>query len=201
MMFDHLLRLLKDRLLAPVARMLGPSLSPTFISVLAFAFGVSAAIAAYLGRDLLAVTAWLVNRALDGLDGTYARVHAKQSDLGGYVDIMLDFIVYASIPLAMVLHDAALGAPGVFLEATFFVNAASWMYLSAILEGRQAGSKARGEATTVTMPAGIVAGTETIVFYTLFLAVPGWRATLFWVMGGLVCVNVVQRLWWARRAL
>ncbi len=200
-MFDHLLRLLKDRLLAPVARLLGPSFSPTAISLLAFACGVGAAAAAYIGRDTLALGAWLINRTLDGLDGTYARVYEKQSDFGGYVDIMLDFIVYASIPLAMVLRDGTLAESGSFLEATFFVNTASWMYLSAILEGRQAGARSRGEATTVTMPPGIVAGTETVIFYALFLAVPSWRALLFWVMGALVCVNVVQRLWWARREL
>ncbi len=201
-MFDHLLRALKDRWFAPLARALGPALSPAMISVLALAFGLLAALAAYRGQNGAALGAWIANRLFDGLDGTYARVHARQTDFGGYLDILLDFVVYATIPVALVARDpAGLSLAGVFLEATFFVNAASWMYLSAILEGRSRGAASRGELTSVTMPAGIVAGTETVLFYALFLIVPAWRAPLFWLMGGLVCVNVVQRLWWARREL
>jgi phosphatidylglycerophosphate synthase len=200
-MFDHLLRLLKDRWLAPLSRMLGPRLSPTALSLIAFVIGIAAAVAAYRGAVVLSLAAWALNRLLDGLDGTHARVHTRQTDFGGYVDIMLDFIVYAAIPVALVARDPSLALAGVFLEATFFVNTASWMYLSAILEGRQSGAAARGELTTVTMPPGVVAGTETVVFYALFLTLAGWRAPLFWLMGSLVCVNIVQRLWWARRSL
>jgi phosphatidylglycerophosphate synthase len=200
-MFDHLLRLLKDRWLAPFARMLGPRVSPTALSLIAFCFGIAAAVAAYRGLVFLSLVAWAVNRVLDGLDGTHARVHAQQSDFGGYLDIMLDFLVYAAIPVALVARDPTLALAGVFLEATFFVNTASWMYLSAILEGRQSGAASRGELTTVTMPPGVIAGTETVVLYALFLTLETWRAPLFWLMGALVCVNVVQRLWWARRAL
>ncbi len=202
-MFDHVLRLLKDRWLAPIARRIGPSVSPTTISLLAFLFGVGAAVAAYVGRDGLALTAWLVNRTLDGLDGTHARVHNLQSDFGGYLDIMLDTVVYAAIPLALAMytHSEALLVAAVFLQATYFVNTASWLYLSAILEQRQAGAPASGELTTITMPPALIAGTETVVLFSLFLALPVWRVVLFWTMGSLVCVNVVQRLLWARRAL
>ncbi len=200
-MFDHFLRLLKDRWLSPLSRMVGPRVSPTTLSLLAFVCGCGAAYAAYRGLVAVALVAWGANRLLDGLDGTHARVHDRQTDFGGYLDIMLDFIVYAAIPVALVARDAALALSGVFLEATFFVNAASWMYLSAILEGRRSGASSRGELTTITMPPGLIAGTETVVLYALFLALPVWRAAMFWLMGGLVCINVAQRLWWARRTL
>jgi phosphatidylglycerophosphate synthase len=202
-MFDHLLRLLKDRWLAPLARMIGPRVSPSAISFVAFVLGIAAAFAVYAGRNGVALACWAGNRALDGLDGTHARVHAQQSDFGGYLDIMLDFIVYAVIPLAVALAsvDATLLHATAFLLATFFVNAASQMYLAAILEQRQAGARARGEITTITMPPALIAGTETVVIYALFLGVPSWRLPLFLGMGALVCVNILQRLWWARRAL
>jgi hypothetical protein len=75
------------------------------------------------------------------------------------------------------------------------------MYLSAILEKRASGARSTGELTTVTMPPAIVAGTETIVFFCLFYAVPSRLATLFVVMATLVGVHIIQRLLWARRAL
>ena len=202
-MFDHLLRLFKDRLLGPFARALGPSLSPNVISVVAFLFGIASAVAAYRASDGAALCFWLVNRTFDGLDGTHARVHARQTDFGGYFDIVLDFVVYAAIPSALVAAagSMALATAGMFLLSAFFVNAASLMYLAAILERREIGAMARGELTTITMPPGIVAGTETVVFFSLFLAVPTCRLALFWIMGALVCANVLQRLWWARQAI
>ena len=198
-MFDDWLRHLKDRLLEPVCRQLGPRLHPNLISLAAFAVGVAAAGAAAQGRTGLALGLWLANRTLDGLDGTAARVHGLQSDFGGYLDILLDFTVYTLLPIALVYaHPSPVNLWAVvFLLGTFFVNSASWMYLSAVLERRRQGAGAGGELTTVTMPAGIVAGTETIVFYALFIAFPAHLATLYWAMGSLVCVNVVQRLWWA----
>ena len=202
-MFDNFFRALKDWLLAPLARAIGPGLSPNTISLLAFAAGMSVAAAVVTGRTGLALALWIVNRVLDGFDGTQARVHSTQSDFGGYLDIVLDFIVYAAVPIAIAATDRQPGLvfAVVILLATFFVNAASWMYLAAILERRQAGAAARGELTTITMPPGIVAGTETVIFYALFIALPAWRVALFWTMGALVCVNVLQRLWWAWRRL
>ena len=200
-MFDELLRRFKDRLLAPLARLLGARVSPNALSFLAFAFGVSAAGAAWQGHDVPALVLWLFNRSVDGLDGTQSRVHGLQSDFGGYLDIMLDFTVYALIPVALVLAEPRLALAGMVLLATFFVNGASWMYLAAILERRRAGAPSRGDLTTITMPPGIIAGTETIVFYSAMLLWPDVRALLFWTMAALVTMNVGQRLWWARRHL
>ena len=202
-MFDVFLRALKDRLLAPVARALGPALHPNVVSVLAFLLGVAAAGMAWRGAFGAALALWLANRTLDGLDGTLARVHGTGSDLGGYLDILLDFAVYALLPLALVAGtpSRAVALAGVFLEGTFFVNAASWMYLSAILERRAQGAASRGERTTVTMPPGLVAGAETVVLYSLFLLFPERLAALFTLMGALVLVNVVQRFAWAARNL
>lgn len=83
------------------------------------------------------------------------------------------------------------------LLGTYFVNAASWMYLAAILEKRSAGAKSRGELTTIAMPSGLIEGTETIVFFSLFLLCEGWLLSLMNVMAVLVAFNIVQRMYWA----
>ncbi|MBA3498455.1 MAG: hypothetical protein H0T86_15245 [Gemmatimonadales bacterium] len=46
-----------------------------------------------------------------------------------------------------------------------------------------------------------MAGTETVVFYSLFLLVPAWAPRLFWIMGFLLLCNVAMRLAWAARRL
>ena len=50
---------------------------------------------------VLALGLWLVNRLLDGLDGTLARRSGRQSERGAYADILADVIVYAAIPLGI----------------------------------------------------------------------------------------------------
>ncbi len=51
------------------------------------------------------------------------------------------------------------------------------------------------------MPTALVEGTETIVFYSLFMLFPGALAPLFGLMAALVWVSVFQRLFWAVRNL
>ena len=201
-MFDHLLRGFKDRLLAPLALLLR-GVPPNAITLMAFALGIGAAAAAWRGAWMIGLALWVANRVTDGLDGTVARLAERQSDFGGYLDILLDFVVYAAIPVGFAIQsaDRIVLVWAVVLEGAFFVNACSWMYLSAVLEKRASGASARGELTTVTMPPALVAGFETVVFYALFFVFPGRLAILFGVMSTLVGVNIVQRLVWARRVL
>ena len=201
-MFDHLLRGLKDRLLMPLA-MLFRGVAPNVLTLTAFVFGITAAIAAWQGVWLASLLLWALNRITDGLDGTVARVAERQTDFGGYLDILLDFIVYAAIPVAFAIQSADRNVLvwTAVLEATFFVNACSWMYLSAVLEKRASGARATGELTTVTMPPALVAGFETVVFFALFYLFPTHLVTLFGTMSVLVGINVIQRLLWARNVL
>jgi phosphatidylglycerophosphate synthase len=200
---DKFLREPKEQVLAPLAQSLAHRVHPNTVTVIAAGVGIACAVAAATGQLPLAIGLWVVNRLLDGIDGTLARLSHTQSDLGGYLDIVLDHVVYAAIPLGLALAagtTAALIALAVLL-AVFYVNASSWMYLAALLEKRNRGAAAGGELTTVTMPSGLIEGTETIVFYSLFLLFPGWIVPLFWLMAGLTLFTVGQRIVWAVRHL
>lgn len=199
-MLDDVLRHWKDRLLNPPARLL-QAVPPTIITAIGLLAGILSLFFLAHGVYAVGLIFWGVNRLLDGLDGSVARLHRQQSDLGGYADILADFTVYAGLPLALVISRPSY--PGyltlAFLLAAFYINAASWMYLAAILEKRC--HKTGGELTTITMPAGLIGGTETIIFYTLFIL---WTEALPWLfslMGGLVLVTVGQRFIWAVKNL
>lgn len=198
-MLDHTMRSYKDRLLRPVAVSLG-GVHPSAITLLALLIGLAAALLAARQMYGWGLALWLVNRFFDGLDGMVARAYQRQSDLGGYLDTVADFVVYAAIPIGLFLGQPTIGLATslIFLLATFYVNGASWMYLSAILEKRSAGATSRGDLTTVTMPASLIGGTETIVFYCVFFLWPGRVGTLFAIMAALVALGILQRLWWAR---
>ena len=83
------------------------------------------------------------------------------------------------------------------LIGSFYINATSWLYQSALLEKHRQGAVARGELTTLTIPSGFVEGAETVAFYCLFIIFPGALPALFGVMAALVALTIAQRLWWA----
>ena len=200
-MFDILLRPLKDKLLEPFARALGRVFSPSAVTLISLLIGIASVAAVIYGSLVIGLILWLLNRVTDGLDGAVARVTGKSNDLGGYIDIMADFIIYAALPIAFALQSPAEGAliAAAVLLAAFYINAGAWMYLSALLEKR--GRAASREVTSVTMPEGLIGGTETVIFFTLFFLLPQYLVFLFFLMAALTLVAAAQRLIWALRTL
>lgn len=200
-MRDAALREDKDRLLKPIATRWFARVHPNWISAVALGFGLACALAAWQQLYLLAMLLWVINRVLDGLDGIVAREHGKQSDFGGYLDLLLDFVVYLAVPIGIAAAQPALPIlwATVALLSAFVLNLLSWSVLSAILERRAAAAADR--LTTVAMPGGLIEGAETIFFYTLFLLLPAYATVLFAIMAGLVLVTAAQRVLWASRYL
>ncbi|WKZ35185.1 MAG: CDP-alcohol phosphatidyltransferase family protein [Anaerolineales bacterium] len=199
-MFDTPLRKVKDRVGAPLARRLS-RVPPIVISLVALVVALLAAWSAYRQLYPAAFALWILNRALDGLDGLIARMHNKQSDFGGYVDILTDFVAYAALPIGLVA-----GSPSserylalAFMLASFYINTASWMYLAAILEKRA--MHGDDTQTTIVMPAGLIGGFETIIAFGVFTLFPAYLTTLYSIFAILVFITIAQRLIWAKRIL
>ncbi|MBE0681565.1 MAG: CDP-alcohol phosphatidyltransferase family protein [Anaerolineales bacterium] len=199
-MFDTPLRKVKDQVGAPLARRLS-RVSPITISLIGLIVALLAAWSAYRQIYFAAFALWILNRVLDGLDGLLARIHNKQSDFGGYVDILTDFVAYAALPIGLVV-----GSPSserylalAFMLASFYVNTASWMYLAAILEKRaQHGDDTQ---TSIVMPAGLIGGFETIIAFGVFTLFPAYLTILYIIFTVLVFITIFQRLIWAKRIL
>lgn len=199
-MLDTTLRPIKDEALRRPAELLAPHVRPAWLTGVGLAATAAAALLVWQGHELLAVAAWLFGRLLDGLDGLVARLRSEVADFGGYLDIVVDTIGYALIPLAVAAAvDTRAGwVVAAVLLASFYVNAVSWTYLSALLEKRGLGASNTGESTSVTMPGAIVEGAETVVFFAVFLASPASMVWLGPVMAVLVAVGVGQRMLLAR---
>jgi phosphatidylglycerophosphate synthase len=197
-MFDTPLRNFKDRVGTPLARRLS-RVSPITISLIGLIIALLATWSAYRQIYFAAFALWILNRVLDGLDGLLARLHNKQSDFGGYVDILTDFVAYAALPIGLVA-----GSPSserylalAFLLASFYINTASWMYLAAILEKHS--MHGADTQTTIVMPAGIIGGFETIIAFSIFTLFPAYITLLYSIFGILVFVTIFQRLIWAKK--
>jgi phosphatidylglycerophosphate synthase len=202
-MLDQYLRIPKEKLMEPLAK--GPlkNVSPNLISVGACFVSVGAGVAAWQGLNGLALGFWYLNRFLDGLDGTVARVNHKQSDFGGYLDIVLDMVAYVSIPigLAFASQDLLVFIMLTLLFASFYINSAAWMMLAANLEKRNLGAEIRGELTSVTMPTAVIEGGEAVLIYSFFLIFPIWLPYLFGILTVLVLLSAFKQMAWAYRNL
>jgi hypothetical protein len=99
-MLDQELRLLKERLLQPlVGRIARLGLTPNQLTLISFVLGILAGHFCLEGRLNAALVLWWLNRVVDGVDGAVARHLRRQTDFGGYLDIICDFIVYTTIPI------------------------------------------------------------------------------------------------------
>mmetsp|Transcript_22823 Transcript_22823/g.41025 ORF Transcript_22823/g.41025 Transcript_22823/m.41025 type:complete len:145 (-) Transcript_22823:247-681(-) len=140
-MFDYCIRDLQASITLPIAHWLGKSVSPNQVSIVGFFAGVCCCFSLYMGFDKVGVVFFVLNRYLDMLDGALARATDQQTDFGGYFEIVLDFIIYAFVPFALVARSpdiAGLSWLNLMLSS-FFVNSASLFYLAGILEKRQLG--------------------------------------------------------------
>src|SRR3546814_4190253 len=85
----------------------------------------------------------LLNRLADGLDGAVAR-HAGPSDLGGYLDIVLDFLFYSGVVFFFAVGRPDDALPAAFLIFSFVGTGASFLAFAALTAKRGITTAARG---------------------------------------------------------
>lgn len=158
-----------------------------------FALGLAAALALALDQGLIALALFLLNRLADGLDGALARLNGP-TDRGGLLDIVLDFSVYALLAFAFAWRDpAAAGLPAAFLLAAFMATASSFLAYAIIAAKRGQVTEKRGRKSFYHL-GGLTEGTETILFFALCLALPGWFPVLAWIFGAMCWLTAVGRV-------
>lgn len=164
------------------------------VTLVGLGLGLAGAALVALGfSGLIVALLMLASRLADGLDGAVARARGK-SDFGGYLDIVCDFAFYGAIPLGFVLFDpASNGAAGAFLLAAFYVNGATFLGYAILAAKRGMETRSRGEKS-LYFTAGLLEGTETILFFLLIVLVPGLFVPAAWVFGALCLVTAAARV-------
>ncbi|KAL9640450.1 MAG: hypothetical protein Q9164_000269 [Protoblastenia rupestris] len=206
-MFDIHLRSVKDRIFDPACSYVPQSVTPLQVTFTAFLSGLLSCYFASQKRVPLSLLFWFLNRMLDCLDGALARQRKSASDLGGFLDLLGDFIVYSSIPLAIAAgsNDSAPCWKAVAsLEATFHINNFILFYIAAVAEKKQAKEPSQSktkELTSIMMRPALIEGMESGVLFTAMLAFPLFITLWCWLMAGLVGVGIVQRSMWVIEAL
>jgi phosphatidylglycerophosphate synthase len=181
---------LLDRAAKPMA---AAGVSANMVTLAACALGLLAA-AAIAGQWYLAGLALiLASRLGDGLDGAVAKISGK-TDLGGYLDIVLDFAVYGAVPVGFVLADPAANAvAGAVLLFAFYVNGASFLAYAAIAEKRKLSTAVRGPKS-LFFTTGLAEASETIVVFCAFCLAPHWFAGIAYTFAAVTLYTALSRI-------
>jgi phosphatidylglycerophosphate synthase len=192
-MLDIALRRWKDRLFDPVARLLSALVTPGHITLVAFVCGLLSCVAATNPiYKPTSVYLWLANRFLDRLDGSLARSRNTTTDLGGFLDLLSDFIVYSLPPIAMCLGQDFSSVDWTalaLLEASFYVNNFVLFYSAAVAANRK-----DTELTSVTMRPALIEGFESGLVFSTMLIWPEHIDFWMWGMSLGVAIGICQRV-------
>lgn len=164
-----------------------------------FALGTVAAFLIAGHAYLSGAAAIIASRICDGLDGAVAR-HTQPTDAGGFLDIALDFLFYASIPLAFAFADPARNAlAGALLLAAFIGTGTSFLAFAALAAKRGLTNLAYPDKSFYFL-GGLTEATETIAFFIAMCLWPQHFAALATVFAGLCAITTATRLWWGWKA-
>jgi phosphatidylglycerophosphate synthase len=201
-MFDRALTALIRRPLQAGARSLvALGVSADAATLLGFAVGLGGAVAIASGQPLTGLALVLLSRLLDGLDGAVARL-THPTDRGAFLDITLDFLFYASIPLAFAVADPAANAlPAAALLAAFMGTGSSFLAFAVLAERRGLHSSDY-PAKGLYYLGGLTEASETLLCFVLMCLWPAhfaWWAYGFAVLCALTVLGRLAAGWRAFR--
>jgi phosphatidylglycerophosphate synthase len=161
---------------------------------------VAAAVALSLGAPLAGLALLLASRLMDGLDGAVARL-TQPTDRGAFLDITLDFLFYASIPLAFAVADPAANAlPAAVLLAAFIGTGSSFLAFAALAERRGLQSEDFPKKGIYYL-GGLTEATETLLCFVLMCLWPQHFGALAYGFAVLCALTIVTRVLGGWRAL
>jgi len=192
-MFDSALRPWIDPPLNAIGRRLAATgVSANSVTLVGGLCGALAGASAAVGGYPLALVFIVLSRAADGLDGAVARANGK-SDLGGYLDIVCDYVFYTAVPLGMGASNPDFALPAATLLAGFLLASSSFLGFAAIAEKRGMSTTAQGEKSIYYL-AGLAEGAETIAVLAASAAFPAWFPVLAYGYAVLCALTVVGRV-------
>ena len=173
-------------------RLAAAGASADAVTLAGFAVGLVAIPLLATERYGLALLAIALNRLADGLDGAVARQRGS-TDLGGYLDIVCDFLFYAGVVFGFALARPENALPAAFLIFSFVGTGSSFLAFAAIAAKRSLTTTARG-AKSIYYLGGLTEGTETILAFVVFCLAPASFPVAAFTFGTLCWITTVSRI-------
>ena len=164
------------------------------VTLTGFVIGMAAAAAIALGRPLTGLGLMVASRLADGLDGAVARL-TQPTDRGAFLDIALDFLFYASIPLAFALADPAANALAAAVLLAAFIGTGSSFLAFAVMAERRGLHTAAHPNKGLYYLGGLTEATETLLGFGLMCVWPQHFAALAYGFAALCALTIATRLW------
>jgi phosphatidylglycerophosphate synthase len=192
-MLDSQVRLIIDPTLERVARgLIRFGLSANAVTIGGFLLGAAGCLAIGYQAYTTALVLLMLNRLADGLDGSIARQRGA-TDVGGFLDIVLDLIFYSGVPFAFAVSRPECTLPATFLIYSFLGTGGSFLAYATI--GAKRGLTVdQQRKKSFYYAAGLIEGTETVVFFILCCLLPNQFPILAWTFGALCWLTTVARI-------
>jgi phosphatidylglycerophosphate synthase len=190
---DRYLLPLQSRLLArPAAHLAARGFRADHITLAGLVTGLLAVPLLAFGLHGAALTAIVLNRLADGLDGEVAR-RTRPTERGAFADIAFDFAFYAAVPLGFALGNPAANAlPAAILIASFVGTGSSFLAFAVIAAAR--GQRAADfPAKGIYYLGGLTEGGETILFFALACLWPAAFPALAYGFAALCLLTTLLR--------
>ena len=192
-------------LIKPVVNALGKPLARAGVTAdqltfFGFFIGLGAAFLIASGAYFTGAAAIFVSRICDALDGAVARQRTP-TDLGGFLDIALDFIFYASIPLAFAVADPARNALAAATLLAAFVGTASSFLAFAVIAAKRGMTSTAYPDKSFYFLGGLAEATETLATFAAMCVWPQHFALLAYAFSVACAITIATRLWWGWQAL
>ena len=171
-MIDAKLLPLQRRLLRPIALGLVTfGVRADQVTITGFLLGIVALPLLASQQYTWALVFILLNRLLDGIDGEVARLTIA-TDRGAFLDIALDFVFYASIPLGFALANVTENAlAAAVLLAAFVGTGSSFLAFSLMAQKRKLHAQ-KFPSKGLYYLGGLTEGAETIAVFVAFCLWP-----------------------------
>lgn len=189
----YALKLLRPVIDAAASRAAALGFTADQATLIGFGLGMLAVALISNGYTWLAVIPLLANRAFDGLDGALARL-TSATDRGAFLDIGLDFVFYAAVPLAFGFCDPEANAlAAAVLLAAFIGTGTSFLAFAIIAEKRGLKSTAYPSKSFYYL-GGLAEGTETIACFLAMCIWPQHFSAIAYVYAAICTVTTATRL-------
>lgn len=163
------------------------------VTLTGFAFGILAMIAISFQAYWLGALFIIINRVMDGLDGALARLN-QPTDLGAFLDIVLDFIFYSGIVFSFAIANPAENALAAAALIFSFMGTGASFLAFAIFAERRTLSSMRYPNKGFYYLNGLAEGTETIAVLLLMCVFSRYFAVIAWVFFGICVLTTLTRL-------
>ncbi len=163
------------------------------VTFIGFGIGVAAAVSIATRSYIAGLVLLLTSRLADGLDGPVARL-TQPTDRGAYLDICLDFLFYASIPLAFAIADPTTNAlPAAVLLAAFIGTGSSFLAFAVFAQKHGIASSNYPNKGLYYL-GGLTEATETLLCFALMCLWPERFAWWAYGFAALCALTISTRI-------